>query len=145
MLNFVSMWTCPFCTQNFQNSHQTHYCTNQTVVDFVKGKSDHANTLYHHFAQTYLAMGDIRAHATKTMIVFKSLKNFAYVIRFGRDFIDIVFPFKAAYPDNLCFSKIAQVPGTNDYNHHLRIYHVEDVNDEVKYYMKEAYINGKAI
>lgn len=139
------MWTCPLCNQQFKNTNQSHYCANQTILDFLSGKSERAIILYHHFAQTYLAMGDIKPHATKTMIIFKALKNFAYVIRLGKDFIDVVLPFKTAYQDNLCFSKIVQVPGTTDYNHHLRIYHVEDVNDEVKYYMNEACKNGKAI
>jgi hypothetical protein len=139
------MWTCPLCNQQFKHNNQTHYCTNHAILDFLKGKSEQSIWLYQHFAQIYLTMGDIKPHATKTMIAFKSSKNFAYVIRLGKNFIDIVLPFKTAYMDNLCFSKIVQVPGTNDYNHHLRIYHIEDVNDEVQHYMREAYKNGKGI
>ena len=90
-------------------------------------------------------MGEITPHATKTMIAFKSHKNFAYIIRLGKDYIDMVLPFKTAYTDNLCFTKIVKVPGSTDYNHHLRIYSIDDVNDEVKHYMKLAYANGKGI
>ena len=77
------------------------------------------------------------------MIAFKARKNFAYIIRLGKNYIDIVLPFKTAYVDNLCFIKIAQVPGTSDFNHHLRIYNIDDINDEVKHYMKLAYASGK--
>jgi len=34
--------------------------------------------------------------------------------------------------------KIAQVPGQQQFNHHFRMYAKEDVNDEVKDFMKLA-------
>ena len=43
------------------------------------------------------------------------------------------FPFKQPYPDNLCFQKIAQVPGeiAHQFNHHFRMLQKEDLNEEV--------------
>jgi len=76
------------------------------------------------------------------MIAFAADRKFAYVIQLGKNFIDVVFPFNQPYTDNLCFNKIKQVPGTNDYNHHLRIYLPQDINDEVRHYMRIAYQNG---
>lgn len=111
----------------------------------MTGKSEQSILLCRYFIQVYTEMGEITSHATKTMIAFKAEKNFAYIIRLGKDYIDIVFPFKTMYTDNLCFSKIVPVPGSTDYNHHLRIYSTEDVNDEVKHYMKLAYANGKRV
>lgn len=108
-------------------------------------KSNPSEQLCEYFIQTYLQMGDITSHTTKTMIAFKADKNFAYIIRLGKNYIDIVLPFKTAYTDNLCFRKIVLVPGSTDYNHHLRIYHIEDINEEVKHYMILAYENGKNI
>ena len=64
-------------------------------------------------------------------------------MQLGKNFIDVVFPFKQAYEDNLCFTKIKQVPGTDDYNHHFRMYFKEDINAEVLKYMKLAYEKGK--
>jgi len=52
----------------------------------------------------------------------------------------VVFPFTKPYPDNLCFQKIAQVPGDKkQFNHHFRMYRVEDVNEEVVGFMRLAY------
>ena len=116
-----------------------------TISEFTHGKSEHTIGLCHYFMNVYLQMGEINPHATKTMIAFKSHKNFAYIIRLGKDYIDIVLPFKTAYTDNLCFTKIAKVPGSTDFNHHLRVYSIDDINDEVKHYMKLAYAHGKAI
>jgi hypothetical protein len=76
------------------------------------------------------------------MIGFAAKTRIAYVIRLGKNFVDIVFPFDQAYPDNLCFHKIAQVPGTQQYNHHLRLQDKKDINTEVKKFMKLAYTKG---
>jgi hypothetical protein len=73
------------------------------------------------------------------MISFASRTRFAYIIQLGKNFIDVVFPFKQAYSDNLCFNKIKPVPGSDDFNHHFRMYFVEDINEEVRGYMKLAY------
>jgi hypothetical protein len=77
------------------------------------------------------------------MIAFAAKTRIAYVIRLGRDFVDVVFPFDRPYPENLCFRKIAQVPGQRQYNHHLRLLQPDDVNAEVKKFMKIAYDLGK--
>jgi hypothetical protein len=52
--------------------------------------------------------------------------------------VDVTFPFDRPYDDNLCFKKIAKVPGQQQYNHHLRILNEEDVNKEVRKFMKLA-------
>jgi hypothetical protein len=66
-------------------------------------------------------------------------KRIAWITQLGKNFIHVVFPFKQPYPDNLCFQKIAQVPGdAHQFNHHFRMYNTEDVNDEVKKFMKMA-------
>jgi hypothetical protein len=69
-------------------------------------------------------------------------KRVAYVTQLGKTFMDVVFPFRQAYPDNLCFQKIAQVPGTNQYNHHFRMMAIEDVNKEVLAFMRLAFEQG---
>ena len=56
-----------------------------------------------------------------------------------KNFVDITFPFTEPYHDNLCFHKIAQVPGQQQFNHHFRMHRKEDVNDEVLSFMKLAY------
>lgn len=114
-------------------------------LQIMNGKSEKAIQLCYYFIQAYTAMGEITSHETKTMIAFKATKNFAYIIYLGKDFIDIVLPFQTAYADNLCFKKIAKVPGSTDYNHHLRMYSTDDVNEEVRHYMNLAYENGKGI
>ena len=137
------MWTCPLCGQQFVNTNQVHSCGDTELADFLKGKSDHTVSLFWHFVESYQKLGKVTVHPAKSMIAFAARTRIAYVIQLGKNFIDVVFPFDTPYNDNLCFRKIAQVPGSKQYNHHLRIMQKEDINKEVKQFMKLAYENGK--
>ncbi len=139
------MWICSLCKRSFRNTNQAHYCCDQNVSDFLAGKSDFALTLLDKLVEKFEEIGPVKLHATKSMIVFAAPIRFAYIIQVGKTFIDMVLPFKEVYDDNLCFRKIALVPGTDDYNHHLRLMYVEDLNEEVVGYLKKAYANGKTI
>lgn len=67
-------------------------------------------------------------------------KRIAWITQLGKNFMHVVFPFKEPHPDNLCFIKIAQVPGDQkQFNHHFRMLYTTDVNEEVQYYMHLAY------
>lgn len=136
------MWTCPLCTLEFVNTNQVHSCRDKELSDFLNGKSEHTVALFDHLVNEYLQIGEVRLHPTKSMISFTARTRFAYVIQLGKNFVDVVFPFKQAYADNLCFNKIKPVPGSDDFNHHFRMYFKEDINDEVRMYMKMAYEKG---
>ena len=137
------MWTCPLCDRDFVKTNQTHSCNDKTLDDFLKNKSEQTTGLFYYFLKEYKKIGNISVHPTKSMIAVAGKKRFAYITQLGKDFIDIVFPFKKSYDDNLCFTKIKQVPGTNDYNHHFRMYLKDDINEEVKSYMKLAFDNSQ--
>jgi hypothetical protein len=115
--------------------------TNKTVADFLAGKSQHTIELFDHFIEEYNTIGLIELHAAKTMIgISNGHKRIAWITQLGKNFIHVVFPFKEAHPDNLCFIKIAQVPGDDkQFNHHFRMLHTADVNEEVMSFMKHAY------
>ena len=136
------MWSCPLCHQRFVNNNQVHSCNDKTLNDFLMGKSEHTISLFWHFVQRYQQIGDITVHPTKSMIAFAAKTRIAYITRLGKDFIDVTFPFDKPYNDNLCFHKVAQVPGQNQFNHHFRMYRNEHVNEEVMAFMKLAYEMG---
>jgi len=107
---------------------------------FLNGKSEHTLNLFDHFIQEFYNIGNVVLHPTKTMIaVGNPDKRIAWVTQLGKNFIHVVFPFKQLYRDNLCFNKMAQVPGSNQFNHHFRMYHTNDINEEVLAFMKLAY------
>lgn len=108
---------------------------------FLLGKSPHTLMLFDHFISEFKQMGeDVTLHPAKTMIgVAYARKRVAYITQLGKNFIHVVFPFTQPYEDNLCFQKVAQVPGTKQFNHHFRMLQKEDLNDEVRKFMRMAY------
>jgi hypothetical protein len=114
---------------------------------FLTGKSEHTLMLFHHFVNEFQKVGDVTLYPAKTMIgVANSQKRIAWITQLGKNFVHVVFPFKQPYPDNLCFQKIAQVPGdAHQFNHHFRMLQKEDVNEEVLEFMKIAYNDEQII
>jgi len=111
---------------------------------FLIGKSAHTLVLYDHFIAEFKKIGDISVEDTKTMIgISNAHKRIAWVTQLGKNFIHIVFPFKQPYYDNLCFQKVGQVPDSNQFNHHLRVLSVDDINEEVLGFMQLAYSEEK--
>lgn len=139
------MWTCSLCNRSFKNSNQRHYCSDKTVSDFLAGKAETALQLFENLMSRLEKIGPIRLHATKSMLIISADVGFAYIIAVGKNFVDIVLPFKKHFEDNLCFRKVALVPGSNQYNHHLRMMQTEDINEEAFSYLKQAYANGKKL
>jgi hypothetical protein len=139
------MWTCNLCNRTFNHTHQNHYCGDKTTCDFLAGKSEVSLMLFDKLIERFEKIGPIKLYSTKSMIVIAADVRFAYIINLGKNFLDLVLPFKESFDDNLCFRKIALVPGSGDYNHHLRLMFMEDLNEEVVSYLKKAYANGKAI
>ncbi|HEU5290999.1 MAG TPA: DUF5655 domain-containing protein [Cyclobacteriaceae bacterium] len=112
----------------------------RTLEDFLNGKSDLTVSLFKHFIKEFKKIGNVTVEPAKTMIgIASSRKRIAYVTQLGKNFIHVIFPFKKPYAENLCFQKIARVPGAEQYNHHFRMLSIEDVNAEVKRFMKMAF------
>lgn len=113
---------------------------NKEFSPFLKGKSGHTLELFDHFVSEFQKVGKVTLVPAKTMIgVSNGTKRVAWITQLGKNFVHIVFPFQKEYPDNLCFQKIAQVPGdSKQFNHHFRMLLKEDVNAEVKKFMKLA-------
>lgn len=110
---------------------------NDLTTAFLAGKSEHSLALFDAFVAAYEQLGTISLYPTKTMIGIEyKATRIAWITQLGKHFIHVVLPFSQPYPDNLCFQKIAEVPGQLQFNHHLRILHKEDINEEVLRFMK---------
>ncbi|WP_179412738.1 DUF5655 domain-containing protein [Mucilaginibacter sp. E4BP6] len=111
------------------------------ISAFLSGKSEQTLSLFNHFVSEYQKLVPITIHPAKTMIgIANSHRRIAWITQLGKNFIHVVFPFKQEYTDNLCFQKIAQVPvDSQQFNHHFRMFNVEDVNEEVLEFMRMAF------
>ena len=132
------MWICPHCSRSFAKTNQVHSCNDKQLQDFLAGKTAHTIALFAHFINEYGKMAPVTIHPTKTMIAITLDKRIAWITRLGKDFVDICFPFSERFDDTLCFHKIAQVPGEQQYNHYFRMMRKEDINEEVKKLMQLA-------
>jgi len=133
------MWICPLCNQAFLKNNQPHACNEMQVEDFLRGKSDHTLSLFRHFTEHVSRIAEIKLNTTKTMISIECEgKRNIYISQLGKNFLHAVFIFKQLYPDNLCFIKFAQVPGSHQFNHHFRMYEKEDLNEEVDQFIRMA-------
>jgi hypothetical protein len=135
------MWTCPRCNHKFYNRNQSHSCGTHSVDDFLKGKTEKAVALFHHFLNEYRKIGDFELHPVKTRVALLTKMRFCSINKIGSDHIDIHFVLTAPHPDNLCFYRIDNL-ANRFYVHHLKIYEKADINPEVKKFMKLAYAVG---
>ncbi|SHM14048.1 hypothetical protein [Chitinophaga sp. CF418] len=105
---------------------------------FIAGKSAHTLMLLHHFIDQYQQLGDIYLYPTKSMIGIGSGDiRIAWITQLGKNFVHVVFPFEQPHTDNLCFQKIAPVPGdAHQFNHHFRMLFPGDINEEVLQFMR---------
>lgn len=139
------MWKCPKCNQKFLHKNQNHSCNEQTVKDFLQGKSEHTIELFHHFIQEYKKLGNFVLHPAKSRIAFAAKTRFGYIHRLGKGFLDVVLTFDIPYENNLCFYRIGEVPGGKTYQHYLRLLHKDDVNEEVLKFMRMALEKGNKL
>ncbi|HEX8461193.1 MAG TPA: DUF5655 domain-containing protein [Segetibacter sp.] len=110
------------------------------LSDFLNGKSENTLALFNHFVNQFNTVGKVDVVPLKTMIgLDNGQKRIAYITQLGKNFIHVVFPFKQEYFDNMCFTKIPQVPGQQQFNHHFRMLNMDDVNEEVLGFMQLAY------
>ncbi|MFL5752788.1 MAG: hypothetical protein ACJ76F_05230 [Bacteroidia bacterium] len=111
------------------------------VFSLLEGKSEYSRALFEHFISEFKRIGEIKVEVTKSMIaVSNAHRRIAWVTQIGKNFIHVVFPFDKAHSNNLCFQKIAQVPGDlKQFNHHFRMLLKEDVNAEVLKFMSLSY------
>jgi hypothetical protein len=123
----------------------TDLTKDKTLAPFLAGKSEVTISLLQHVVEQYQTIGAIELIPAKTMIgISNGEKRIAWITQLGRNFVHVVFPFKQDYEENLCFQKIAQVPGDAlQFNHHFRMLLKEDVNAEVLKFMKLAWKGEK--
>ena len=111
----------------------------ERLLAFSIIRSAHALMLFEHFIAELQKAGLVSIYPHKTMIsIANADKGVAYITQAGKNFIDVVFPFKQRYDDNLCFRRIQEVPGRRVIYHHFRMLQKDDINDEVRKFMRIA-------
>jgi len=135
------MWTCPKCHHQFFNKNQSHSCGAYTVDDFLKGKSTESIALFNFFLAAYRTIGPFELHPVKTRVALLTKMRFCSINKVGTDHIDIHLVLTSLFDDAMCFYKIDNL-ANRFFVHHVRLYHWDDINDELRKYMAMAYEVG---
>lgn len=134
-------WTCPRCHRTYKNRNQAHSCVNVSVEDHLKGKGPLARELYDVWHRFVAGMTSFRVHAQKTRIAFIDVMSFAGVTKVAKDHIDCAFVLRRRV-DSPRLKVVVDAPA-NWFSYRLRIHHPDELDSEVRQWVREAAEVGK--
>jgi len=134
------LWACPRCGQRFVSRNMWHSCVRMTVADHLQGRPKEVVELYSRFARMVRDLGPgVKAVPVKTGIGFMVRVRFAGVSLQKRG-LRANFWMKRRI-DSPRFAKVEFIPPNNFvYSFHVRSQ--EDLDDEVRAWLVEAYRVG---
>lgn len=134
-------WTCPKCHRTYKNRNQAHSCVNVSVDDHFRGKPREVRELYDAWHEFVAGITTFRVHAQKTRIAFIDVMSFAGVTKIASDHIDCQFVSRRRI-DSPRLQATVDAPG-DWFAYRLRIFHVDELDAEVRAWVKEAAEVGK--
>jgi Domain of unknown function (DUF5655) len=134
------MWRCPRCGRSFANPNQTHTCAELGSVDSHFAGADAAvRQVFDAIVASTTALGPFEILAEKTRIAFHARMSFAaFTVR--RHWLDghVVLARKVSSPR---FRRV-EVYSRANVLHAFRLERPDEVDDEVRAWLAEAYAVG---
>ncbi len=117
-----------------------HSCGRYSVAKFLGGKSEHAVSLYEGFSALVHECGHLKVAPAKTRIGFQVRMIFAAVNKLSAHALEahVVLTRRLQSPR---FTRI-EIMTPKCYVHHFRIESLNDLDDEVRSWLREAYQVG---
>jgi hypothetical protein len=134
------LWTCPKCKRRFVTRNMPHSCGRYSVQNFLAGKSQGAISLYEFFDALVHDCGPVQVAPAKTRIGFQVRMIFAAVNKLSDQGLDAHVVLTRRL-DSTRFRRIETMT-PKCYVHHFRIQSVDEFDDEVKSWLREAYQVG---
>jgi hypothetical protein len=137
----TELWTCPSCGRPFRWRNQAHSCTNVAVADHLRGKPDEVVELYRAFEAEVLALGgDVEVEAVKTRIAFRTRSRFAGCAVQQKGLrCAVILPEVLPHPR---FVRL-ESPIPTQHVHEFRIDRLEDLDDDVRGWLADAYARAR--
>ena len=134
------MWRCPQCQREFANANQSHACGRHSLDAHFEGKSPHIRAIYDAFVAALAAIGPVIVLPEKTRIAFQVRMSFAQLTP-RRQWIDghVVLARRLEHPR----FRSVQTFSPRNHVHVFRLASVDDVDDDVRMWLKEAYAVGE--
>ena len=135
-----NLWRCGVCDRPFANRNQTHSCGRYTVEAFLSGKPRSAVELYDRFAELTKSCGPVLVAPAKTRVGFQARMIFAAVNKLSERGLD-AHVVLARRVEHTRFRQIQEM-SPRCFVHHFRIEAVEQIDEEVAGWLREAYRVG---
>ena len=117
-----------------------HSCGRHSVKRFLEDKSDHAASLFEHFSKAIHDCGPVKLAPAKTRVGFQVRMIFAAVNKLNEQGLEahVVLSRRLNSPR---FKRIDTM-STKCYVHHFKISSVNEIDEEVREWLREAYLVG---
>lgn len=134
------LWRCPACRRVFANPRQSHACGRHSLAPHFHGKPPEIRRLFNAVRAEIRRIGPVRVLPEKTRIAFQVRMSFAQVTPRQR-WLDghLVLARRIESPR---FRKVETYSPRN-HVHVFRLHDVEDVDDEFRAWLLEAYRVGE--
>ncbi len=133
------LWTCPRCRRRFANRNQSHACGRHDLAHHFAGKPPIVRALFNAVRREVRACGPVKVLPEKTRIAFQVRMSFAQVTpRADRLDGHVVLARRHARPR---FVKIESISPRN-HVHHFKLHGIEEIDDEFRSWLREAYEVG---
>ena len=134
------LWICPKCGRGFANRNQSHSCSNVRLEEHFAGRDPNVVSTFQRLVAAAKKSGPVTVLPEKTRIAFQVRMSFAaFILR--RRWVDghVVL---ARRLDSPRFTRIEFFSPRNQ-RHAFRLHAPEEVDDEVRSWLAEAYLVGE--
>lgn len=134
------LWTCPRCGKRYVTPNMWHSCVRVTVRDHLKGRPRHLVELYRAIGRMVRSCGPgVRTVSSKTKTGWMVRARFAGV-EFRRDHLVLSFWLKRPIRSRRLRREHY---GGRDFGYRLPVRAPDDLDDEVRAWLCEAYLVGR--
>jgi hypothetical protein len=133
------LWRCPKCRRPFANRNQSHACGRHTLAQHFRGNPPAIRTLFDGVAAAVRAIGPVRVLPEKTRIAFQVRMSFAQITPRQRWIDGHVVLARRLYSPR--FRRVETFSPRN-HLHAFRIRTLDDIDDEFRAWLREAYRVG---
>jgi Domain of unknown function (DUF5655) len=134
------LWTCPRCGRRFVTANLWHSCEIHTLEEHFQRTEPHVIETYRAYEAAVRAIGPVEVVPQKSRVVFMVRMRFAGCT-FAKRWLNARFLLTRRI-DSPRIVKVEQF-GPRSFGHHLRLSSPEDVDDELKAWLVEAYAVGE--
>jgi Domain of unknown function (DUF5655) len=137
----TELWTCPRCGARFVTPNTWHGCGEYTVDGFFEGRPARLKELYDAWVALVGEFGPFEQVPTKSRIAFMVRVRFAGVVRLRKDGLVCGFWLKRRI-ESPRFTTVEHL-GRSDWVYRFVVRSEEDLDDEVRSWIREAYKVGR--